>query len=177
MTRFCLFLIFLLFGSTANAALTVYNDLNQFLTTTGLTTPDGFEDLSTGIIATSFDRPGFRLSVVDPNTSMFNTNSGGTVVGNVRVGYSSTAPRSKFILDFDSPITAFGILLIDAPEDPDNSGSFDLLFFNDVGESLVAVTGPVVSESSVFFGVVKTDGVMQQVGFEAGIVVALRGIL
>ena len=158
-------IVFLIFGMmfttlSTHASLLTYNNETDFISDTGVNTFDSFEDLNhlAPSEETSFMRNGYTISVDDPNVSDFeiqamgNSSSIGFIDGQTRISFHSDIVSQSFSLFFDAPVLAFGLFLIDGPEDPDANGMYDLLFSSSNNDELVVLSGPVTNESSVFFG-------------------------
>lgn len=173
MQKIVLLICGMMFNSlNTHASLITYSSETHFINETGINTFDSFEDLNSlaPSEATGFMRDGYTISVDNSSVSDFeiqatnNSSSIGFIDGQTRISFHSDIVSQSFSFFFDNPVLAFGLFLIDGPEDPDANGMFDLLFSSSNGEELVVLTGPVSNESSVFFGF-NTDNPVSSVNF------------
>ena len=166
--------VFLLFTSLtgyANANVTIYTNETAFVNASGISSFDSYEDLPVSPSEPGFERPGYNIGI-DSNTVgrfevQFSNNAAPPSFpdGSTRISFNSDNPHGGIYFHFAYPIYAFGLYLIDAPEDSDNEGNYDLIFSNDIGDNIVVISGPVTNESAVFFGVVSNEP-MQEVKFQ-----------
>ncbi|MEM1208843.1 MAG: hypothetical protein AAGI54_06195 [Planctomycetota bacterium] len=144
-----------------------YSSQEAFLSAVTPTDFDSFEDLiDQGALIDEdvqiFNRDAFDLRVSADISGGFDIQSkssstafvqGFNIDGDRRISYEAVGSRGGFVFDFTTAVTAFGLIVSDAPEVPDGTGNFDLTFTDSNGDSVIVATGPVANASGLFFGI------------------------